>query len=482
MNNTLTDLEYNQEKVTKGLTQIKGYVEAATAENREELNMIAAKVMVESHIARVREAIGTLQRNLDILLQSITSAERNPRTTGSISEIDFGCFNTKHAPFSSPFPLSKNSINLIYRVCEVHVYIEKNMLGYVITLPLINRGTFKAYRMVPIPVALRNGKFTYVNIDETNLCIDQTRQYYFGMSNAEINNCKGIDGQTRLCKQQHPLLSSHLQETCAVNLLQPRFELPKNCETRLVQVKNTIWTQLDNNEWLYFAPDAESVTILCCDKNPLDLIITGVGKITLNAGCKGYSSFALLQTSVIVKAKSMKKEDILSKVNFNIDCLEELGIRFNTSSSPINLEFKHVASHFDDLRHASYKISELEKEISEQEWKNHLTSKHHAYSVIVYILVSILAVYALYKFYQLYKYLRARFSPYKDMRTLTAPLGEVQTRTNGNGNTVNINIKTSNESLSLGQGDIPLQSSHQSIEEDTKSRRSPRPRVSKSYF
>jgi hypothetical protein len=45
------------------------------------------------------------------------------------------------------------------------------------------------------------------------------------------------------------------------------------------------------------------------------------------------------------------------------------------------------------------------------------------------------------------------------MRALTAPLGEVQTstRTAGSGNTVNINIKTSNESLSLEQGDIPLQ-------------------------
>jgi hypothetical protein len=315
------------------------------------------------------------------------------------------------------------------------VYIEKNILGYVITLPLINRCMFKAYRMIPVPLALRNGKFAYVNTDETNLCIDQTRQYYFGISNAEINNCKSIDGKTKICKQQHPLLSSHLQETCALKLLQPRLKLPKNCETRLVQVKNTIWTQLDNNEWLYFAPDAESVTILCNDKNLLDVTIAVVGKITLNSGCKGYSSFALLQTSVIVKAKSMKKEDILSKVNFDFDCLEELGIRFNTSSFPINLEFKHVASHLDDLKHASYKISELEKEIIEQEWKNHQMSKHYAYSVIVYILVSILAVYALYKLYELYKYLRTRFSPYRGMRALTAPLGEVQTstRTNGSG-------------------------------------------------
>jgi hypothetical protein len=117
-----------------------------------------------------------------------------------------------------------------------------------------------------------------------------------------------------------------------------------------------------------------------------------VGKITLNSGCKGYRSLALLQSSVIAKAKSMKKEDRVSRVNFDFDCLEELGIRFNTSSSPINLEFKHVESHLDDLKHASYEISELEKEINEQEWKNHQMSKHYAYSVTVYILIRISAV------------------------------------------------------------------------------------------
>jgi hypothetical protein len=46
------------------------------AENREKLNMLAAKMIVEGHIAKVREAIWTLQHNLDILLQSISKARK----------------------------------------------------------------------------------------------------------------------------------------------------------------------------------------------------------------------------------------------------------------------------------------------------------------------------------------------------------------------------------------------------------------------
>jgi hypothetical protein len=58
----------------------------------------------------------------------------------------------------------------------------------VITLPLINRGVFKIYRMVPVPIPLGNKKFAYINTEESYLYIDQTRQYHFEISDAELNN------------------------------------------------------------------------------------------------------------------------------------------------------------------------------------------------------------------------------------------------------------------------------------------------------
>jgi hypothetical protein len=172
---------------------------------------------------------------------------------------------------------------------------------------------------------------------------------------------------------------------------------------------------------------------------------------------------------------------LFSRIPIDIDCLEELGIHSNISIASINLDFKHVASHLDDLRHASYKISELEKDIREQEWKNHQTSKHTAYSAMVYILFSVGIMCTL---YEMYRYLRSRFTRARGIMAVTTPLGEVQasTRTNGSGNTVNINIKTSNESLSIDPGEIPLHNLQHLIEEDTRPCRTLRPRSAKSYF
>jgi hypothetical protein len=71
-----------------------------------------------------------------------------------------------------PFPLSKDSIHDMYKICGIHVYINEGILGYVITLPLISRGIFRVYRMIPIPISLGSNKFAYIETGETNLCID----------------------------------------------------------------------------------------------------------------------------------------------------------------------------------------------------------------------------------------------------------------------------------------------------------------------
>jgi hypothetical protein len=57
----------------------------------------------------------------------------------------------------------------------------------------------------------------------------------------------------------------------------------------------------------------ESVTISCTNHDPEDVV--GVGKLALDTGCKGYTSFAFLQTKVQVKSKGIKGQDLLSRIH-----------------------------------------------------------------------------------------------------------------------------------------------------------------------
>jgi hypothetical protein len=71
--------------------------------------------------------------------------------------------------------------------------------------------------------------------------------------------------------------------------------LPDNCEVSFVQLTHTAWTQADDSEWVYYTPGTDSMTVLCADRDPVDLPLKGAGKLFLDSTCKGYSKAALLQ-------------------------------------------------------------------------------------------------------------------------------------------------------------------------------------------
>ena len=48
--------------------------------------------------------------------------------------------------------LSKDSACMVYKLCERKVYIKNNKLSYVISTPLVNKGEFRVYRLVPVLV------------------------------------------------------------------------------------------------------------------------------------------------------------------------------------------------------------------------------------------------------------------------------------------------------------------------------------------
>jgi len=55
----------------------------------------------------------------------------------------------------------------------------------VISLPLVNRGTFYVYKLLPIPIALDRNQYLYIETGKPFLWIDKARQYFLS---------DGVDG------------------------------------------------------------------------------------------------------------------------------------------------------------------------------------------------------------------------------------------------------------------------------------------------
>jgi hypothetical protein len=157
----------------------------------------------------------------------------------------------------------------------------------------------------------------------------------------------------------------------------------------------------------------------------------------------------------------------MSRVRLEYDCCEEMSAKINISTIRLNNSFKHIVSHLDDLKIASYRNSEVENMIKEQEWKRLHTSSNNAYFVLLYVCLVLIVFYILHKLYNCCK------GKIRCARAITDATGS--------GNVVNIKIHTSNESLAMTQDDVPLRELNSPTPEVTP-RRSHSLRHSKSCF
>jgi hypothetical protein len=117
------------------------------------MKLFSDKIETGGHILRVNNAINTLQRYLDLLIDSVINAQEGVLQPQAISPVTSMETIIKSVPAfpkdtALAFPLSKNSAHLLLRLCKSQVYIKNGILGYVVLLPFLNRGYFNIYRVI----------------------------------------------------------------------------------------------------------------------------------------------------------------------------------------------------------------------------------------------------------------------------------------------------------------------------------------------
>jgi hypothetical protein len=127
-------MECNNNLIQKGLTELKNYMEKFIVETKTKLDLISLKINVESHIARANNALHTMQRNLDLMIESILNTHRGILQPQIVSPSLLMETLRKSIPFFpkgtlAPFSLSKDSIDMINKLRDVHVYLNQGILG-----------------------------------------------------------------------------------------------------------------------------------------------------------------------------------------------------------------------------------------------------------------------------------------------------------------------------------------------------------------
>ena len=192
------------------------------------------------------------------------------------------------------------------------------------------------------------------------------------------------------------------------------------------------------------------MTVLCADRDPIDIPLRGASKLVLDPTCKCDSKAALLQPVRVIKADGSRSgNNQLIQVKSQNECCEELGTCLNLSTLKLDLNFRETISHADDLKYVGVKVKDLEKHIQEQEWRSRHFTIHHGYSIVLYVIVGLFCLYIVYRV--------IRCTVTKGLcRGITGALRlthqtQADPEFKGSENIVNINIKTSNVSLTGAQ-------------------------------
>jgi len=229
---------------------------------------------------------------------------------------------------------------------------------------------FNLYHVLPLPIKIKgtDSEFIFIQRENDYLLMDTAKRHFTGLKVDEIHECKTVNKDLKVCKQSQPMQLTHLDEICEAQMIEPIKAIPASCSQRVVDLNHTLWKQLNWNEWLFVAPVSDFLTVLCSKHEPMDVKLSGTGKLQLNPMCKVYGSRILIQSHATIVSNRTSK-DIIPPMSLEYDCYGSVDKNFKLNELRLHIPLRSVAGSLDDLKIASHKIEDVEKLIFEQEWK-----------------------------------------------------------------------------------------------------------------
>ena len=130
LNDTLADIQHNDKLVRKGLSDIQTCLDTLPSETARKLDIFQAKFVIQKHITQVNNVLTILQKNIDLALDSVLHAQSGsiqPQTVPPklLPESLMDSQSSFPRDIILPFPRSKETSSIIYKACEMQVYIPK---------------------------------------------------------------------------------------------------------------------------------------------------------------------------------------------------------------------------------------------------------------------------------------------------------------------------------------------------------------------
>ena len=226
-----------------------------------------------------------------------------------------------------PVPLKETYYMALVDICEINIGLNGKRALLEIRIPLLEEQTFNLVTVIFLPV---HGWIFHsiINTQQRLVLLDPMRLVFIPIATNDLINAKKLNDQMIL-KRYTPDYSTSFRDNCLTSIL-TKHE-PENCETRYMQIQNTVWIQLHTgNQWLGIAPKTETLHILCSDKTPRHLEINHNFILTLAPDCTGISLSATLKpNNILYNNKTNNDQIVLVRIRTPNINISETDIRLN---------------------------------------------------------------------------------------------------------------------------------------------------------
>jgi hypothetical protein len=365
VNSTIQKVNQNERILKEGLAKLSNYSTHRFNELEEEVKNVG---LINEQFRLVQRGVDESQHSFEILIDAFVHAEQGTLQPQLITaEKNKNFLRAQRLPNELDYP--HLPFPELQKVLTPSTYSYKHYLIYVLEIPLFSQTEYQLYRLLPFPVAVQNeeANYSYIGFNKELIFSDSLRQHY-----GKLSGCFHPNEFLYVCKEEIPIYTYIPEVDCEASLLHPSTtKIPSNCEYRFLKLDKTFWIALYlSNQWLFVTPQDETFMVLC-PRETTTLKLLKKGKLTLGAGCKGYSSYITLYAMSTLTTNVTN--DYVPSAPIDFDCCFENLKEEKLEHLPLHVPLMNILSSVDDLRIASVKADEMKQLIKEQELKNSLS-------------------------------------------------------------------------------------------------------------
>ena len=174
-------------------------------------------LFIKEHAMKLNRAIDDCGMEYEILIDAVINSQKGVIQPQLIKPAQI-LEQVKHSEadmpsdISLPIPTSATYQHLVLRIVTFDVFLKGKFLMYVIHLPLTMY--FSTCTVSPLPIKVRgtDSKLIFIQPERDCLLMHTAKRYFTRLGVEDINYCKNISKDLKICKQMQPLQLTHLDE------------------------------------------------------------------------------------------------------------------------------------------------------------------------------------------------------------------------------------------------------------------------------